>query len=64
MDSVHKNFYLEPNLKKVKPKKVANDQKIKLAPQYFFVFFFSKKGHILLFTTMTYVIVFSKKNGA
>ena len=28
MDSVHKNFNLAPDLKKIKPKKVANDQKI------------------------------------
>ena len=32
MDSVQKNFYLAPDLKKIKPKKVANDQKINLAP--------------------------------
>jgi hypothetical protein len=31
MDSVHKNFYLAPDLKKIKPKKVANDQKINFA---------------------------------
>ena len=37
MDSVHKNFYLAPDLKKmikIKPKKVANDQKINLALYY------------------------------
>ena len=27
-----KNFYLAPDLKNIKPKKVANDQKINLAP--------------------------------
>ena len=31
MDSVNKNFYLAPDLKKIKPKKVSNDQKINLA---------------------------------
>ena len=43
MDSVHKNFYLAPDLKKIKPKKVANYQNINLAPKYFFVFFCQKK---------------------
>ena len=28
MDSVHKNFYLAPDIKMIKPKKVANDQKM------------------------------------
>ena len=32
MDSVKKNFYLAPDLKMVRPKEVANDQKINLAP--------------------------------
>jgi hypothetical protein len=32
MDSVKKNFYLAADLKKVRPKEVANDQKIYLAP--------------------------------
>ena len=42
-----------------------NDQKINLAPKYFFVFFLSKKKrHILLFPKMTYDIFFSTKNGA
>ena len=36
MDSVNKNFRLAPNLKMVRPKKVASDLKINLAPIIFF----------------------------